>query len=114
MRVGILFMKNLNDALRFADPSAATSEFRWLAADQYLEQDGRVRLAPGVSAELVAYANAHRLHPLGVVNINGQGKRADILIEKPIEAEYREMATMLFRQHAEFWCSDGRDTHETD
>ena len=107
-------MKNLNDALRFEDNSTATSEFRWLGSEQYVQQDDRVRLVPGVSTELVAYANAHRLHLLGVVIIDDQGKRSDILIEKPITAEYREMATVLFRQHAEFWCSDGRGAHETD
>lgn len=105
VRVGVLFIRNLNDALRFDDLASATSEFRWLDPEVYLERCGGVRLVPGSSTRLQTYAADNRLHLFGLVVVNEDGKRTDLLIEKAINPEYREPARLLFRKHAEFWCS---------
>lgn len=104
MRVGIVYVKNLADALRLEEPTARRSEFRWLRVEQFVRQGRRVRLISGVSAELVEHATSNSLDPLGLVIINERGRRTEILIEQPATQEHREVAAALLRGHAEFWC----------
>lgn len=99
-------MKILNDEIQFDELASAKSEFRWLDPEQYRRHRGQVRLARGASAELSKYANANRLHPLGVVIWDERGRRSDILIRSAITAENSEAAMVLLRQHADFWCID--------
>ncbi|HWR16053.1 MAG TPA: hypothetical protein VN577_14595 [Terriglobales bacterium] len=99
-------MKKLKDEVQFNELASAKSEFRWLEPEQYRRHRGQVRLVAGASAELSRYANANRLHPLGVVILDEQGRRSDILIRSYITAENSEAAMVLLRQHADFWCID--------
>ena len=106
IRVGMLFMKKLKDEVQFDELASAKSELRWLEPEQYRRHRGQVRLVAGVSAELSRYANANRLHPLGVVILDELGRRSDILIRSSITAENSEAAMALLHQHADFWCID--------
>lgn len=106
IRVGMLFMKKLKDEVQFDELASAKSEFRWLEEEQYRRHRGQLRLVAGVSAELSRYANANRLHPLGVVILDELGRRSDILIRSSIIAENSEAAMALLHQHADFWCTD--------
>lgn len=106
IRVGMLFLHISADELQFEELASAKSEFRWLEPQQYCRHHGGVRLVPGVSTELSSYANANRLHPLGVVIMDEHGKRTDILIRSSITSENSEAAMVLLHQHADFWCID--------
>ncbi len=102
-RVGVLLVKNLGDALRYDDLGSAISELQWLSPDQFIERDGRIRLLPGTSSQLLEHAKANRVHPLGVVFVDEHGVRTDVLIAGPIATEYLDVAKRLLRDHVSFW-----------
>ncbi len=102
-RVAVLLMRNLADALQQNDLTAVTSELYWLGPEQYRELDEGVQLLPNNSEQLIAYAQANALHPLGIVIVGEDGDWGHVLIEEAVAPEHRETARRLLHWHLHLW-----------